>query len=71
MSVFQLPAFYPVLDTGILFQRGMDAIQAAETILEGGACILQLRHKGFFSREMFETATRLAALAIKPMRFLS
>jgi len=62
VSALKLPAFYPVLDTEILSHRGMNATEAAETILEGGARILQFRHKGFFSRDVFETATRVAAL---------
>lgn len=62
MSPLQLPAFYPVLDTELLTYRGMNAIEAAEAILEGGARMLQFRHKGFFSRDTFETATRVAAL---------
>ena len=62
MSALQLPAFYPVLDTEILSRRGMNATEAAETILEAGARILQFRHKGFFSRDVFEAATRVQAL---------
>jgi thiamine-phosphate pyrophosphorylase len=62
MNPLQLPAFYPVLDTEILSYRGMSAIEAAETILESGARMLQFRHKGFFSRGVFETATRVATL---------
>ena len=62
MSPLKLPAFYPVLDTEILSLRGMNATEAAEAILEGGARILQFRNKAFFSRDVFETATRVAAL---------
>ena len=62
MNALQLPAFYPVLDTEILSYRGLNPTEAAEAILEGGACILQFRHKGFFSRDVFEIATRVAAL---------
>ena len=46
--------FYPVLDT----DRGAEA----EAILEGGARVLQFRHKGFFSREAFEHAWAVAEL---------
>ncbi len=62
MSALNLPAFYPVLDTGLLARHGLDAIHAAEAILEAGAGILQFRHKDFLSREAFATATRIAAL---------
>ena len=57
-----LPAFYPVLDTGLLARRGMDPGLAAEAILEAGAQILQFRHKEFFSREVFAHAERIAGL---------
>jgi thiamine-phosphate pyrophosphorylase len=47
-----VPSFYPIVDTA----------DAAEPILEAGARILQFRHKGVFSRQMFEEAKRIAAL---------
>jgi thiamine-phosphate pyrophosphorylase len=52
-----LPGFYPVLAN-----RGLPLVEAAEAILEGGARILQFRHKGFFSREVFGEAQRVAEL---------
>lgn len=58
----KLPAFYPVLDLGLLSRQGLDSLEAAEAILDAGARILQFRHKGFFSREMFDTAARVAAV---------
>jgi thiamine-phosphate pyrophosphorylase len=61
MSGFRLPAFYPILDTGILAGRGLSAVDAAEAILDAGARILQFRHKDFFSREVFEEAEKVAA----------
>jgi thiamine-phosphate pyrophosphorylase len=48
----KLPAFYPIVDT----------VSAAEALLEAGARILQFRHKGFFSRSVFEEASRIAEL---------
>jgi thiamine-phosphate pyrophosphorylase len=62
MTSFELPAFYPVLDTQLLSDRGLDVIDAAEAILDAGARILQFRHKTFFSRDAFETAAQVAAL---------
>jgi thiamine-phosphate pyrophosphorylase len=47
-----LPPFYPIIDT----------VPAAEALLEAGARILQFRHKGLFSRQAFEDASRIAAL---------
>ena len=53
----KLPAFYPVLDADRL-----PAVPAAEALLTAGARILQFRHKGFFSRQAFEEATRIAQM---------
>ena len=57
-----IPAFYPILDTETASRRGADVIAAAEAILAAGAGILQFRHKGFFSREVFAQLERVAAL---------
>ncbi len=51
-----------MLDTGVLARCGLDAVAAAAAILEGGAGILQLRHKGHFSREIYACAERMAQL---------
>ena len=57
-----LPRFYPILDTEVAARHGVDLLPAAEQILDGGARILQLRHKGFFSRDVFAMAQKMAAL---------
>ena len=57
-----LPRFYPILDPEIAARHGIDPVVAAEQILEGGARILQFRHKGFFSREVFAQLERVAEL---------
>ena len=57
-----LPRFYPILDPEIAIRHGIDPIAAAEQILEGGATILQFRHKGFFSRTVFAQLERVAEL---------
>ncbi len=57
-----LPRFYPILDPEIAARHGVDPIAGAEQILEGGAKILQFRHKGFFSREVFAQLERVAEL---------
>jgi thiamine-phosphate pyrophosphorylase len=57
-----LPKFYPILDPEIAVRHGIDPVIAAEQILEGGATILQFRHKGFFSREVFAQLERVAEL---------
>ena len=57
-----LPRFYPILDTETVSRRGALVVDAAREILEGGAEILQIRHKGFFSRAVFESMESVAAL---------
>lgn len=58
----KLPRWYPILDTGTLASRSCDLEVAAEAILNSGARILQLRHKGHWSRAMFEHALAIAEL---------
>jgi thiamine-phosphate pyrophosphorylase len=58
----KLASFYPILDTGSLAQAGLDLVPAAATLLEAGAKLLQLRHKGHFSRELFQQAEAIADL---------
>ena len=57
-----LPRLYPILDTGTLARRGCAVEAAARGMLDGGARVLQFRHKGFFSREVFENAEKVAEL---------
>lgn len=57
-----LPHFYPILDTAVLARRGLPVIDTARAILDAGAKILQLRHKDFFSRDVFAEAERIAGL---------
>ncbi|MGA2601060.1 MAG: thiamine phosphate synthase [Bryobacteraceae bacterium] len=56
----KLPCFYPVLDSELCVRRGLEVAAAAEAILAAGARILQLRHKGHFSRDVFAQAERIA-----------
>lgn len=58
----KLPRLYPILDTGLVERLGLDVERAAHIILEGGARILQFRHKGWYSRDMFQTAKAVAEL---------
>lgn len=53
--MISLPAFYPILDTGVAASHGMGAVDAARELLQAGIRILQIRHKGFFSREILDT----------------
>ncbi len=57
-----LPRLYPILDTESLERRGVALYTAAESFLEGGAGILQIRHKGHWSRAVFDCAREVARL---------
>ena len=59
----QLPAFYPIVDTGAALARGLDPVEVAAEVLDGGARILQFRHKAFLSRQMFTWLEQIAGLA--------
>ena len=63
--MFILPRFYPILDSDALAPLGLGPIKAAEQILDGGAQILQFRHKGFYSREVLQQMEQIAALCSK------
>jgi hypothetical protein len=57
-----LPRLYPILDTASLAERGVSLETAAAAFLEGGAGILQIRHKMHWSRDVFESARQVARL---------
>ena len=57
-----LPRFYPIVDTDSLMRRDCDPVTAAQAMIEGGAGLLQFRHKGPYSRAAFSQATRIAKL---------
>lgn len=62
LPFMRLPLVYPILDSATLARRGMAPAEAAEALVEGGARILQFRHKEHFTREMFDTAKAIAAM---------
>jgi thiamine-phosphate pyrophosphorylase len=57
----KLPRVYPILDTQSLRAKACDPEVAAQAWLDGGAGILQFRHKGQWTRPVFEQAGRIAA----------
>ena len=59
----KLPRLYPILDTASLEARGVSLAAAAAAFLEGGAGILQIRHKDHWSRDVFAAAQVAARLA--------
>jgi len=58
----KLPSVYPILDSESLERCGISMETAAAAFLEGGAGILQIRHKGHWTRDFFETARTVARL---------
>jgi thiamine-phosphate pyrophosphorylase len=57
-----LPRVYPIIDTASLARLEFDPVHAAAAMLEGGAQILQFRHKGFWSRDVFAQSEAIAVL---------
>jgi thiamine-phosphate pyrophosphorylase len=58
----RLPRIYPILDTGTIEARGFSLARAAAALLEGGAGILQLRHKQHWGRAVFDAAREIARM---------
>lgn len=56
-----LPPVYPILDTQLLARLELPLLDAAEALVEGGARILQIRHKDQWTREAYHAATELAS----------
>jgi thiamine monophosphate synthase len=52
----RLPRVYPILDTESLDRRGIALETAAAAFLDGGAGILQIRHKQHRSRSVLDVA---------------
>jgi thiamine-phosphate pyrophosphorylase len=61
-SSMRLPRFYPILDVATVSRHGLDVVSVAEQVLNGGARILQFRHKENFTRRLFEDLLRIAEL---------
>lgn len=61
-----LPRVYPIVDTASLERSGIPALAFAEALLEGGAKLMQFRHKAAFTRAVFaelEAVARACAAA--------
>ena len=58
----KIPRVYPILDTASLAARAIDIETAAAALLEGGAGILQIRHKTHWTRGMWAAAQLVARL---------
>ena len=60
--MLRLPRVYPILDSEALDRRGISLTTAAAAFLEGGAGILQIRHKAHWTRATFAAAGVVARL---------
>src|ERR1035438_35530 len=60
--MLRLPRVYPILDTESLDRLGISLAVAAAAYLEGGASILQIRHKSHWSRDLFAASQEVARL---------
>ena len=58
----RFPRVYPILDAETLARHGIALDTAAAALLEGGAGILQVRQKGHWTRQVFESARQVACL---------
>lgn len=58
----RLPRVYPIVDTESLAAREIPIEKAAGAFLEGGAGILQIRHKHHWTRGVFDSARAVARL---------
>ena len=58
----KLPRVYPILDSDSLAQRGLTLPAAAAALLDGGATILQIRHKSHWTRDFFNLTRDVARL---------
>ena len=52
--MISVPAFYPILDTGVAARHGIGIVDAARQLIQAGIRILQIRHKGFLSRPILD-----------------
>lgn len=59
---FQLPRFYPILDTGAIQLRGGDIVAIADAFLDAGVRILQFRHKRDWTQPEYGQAQTIANL---------
>lgn len=57
-----LPRVYPIIDRDLIHAKGCPLLSAVAGLLAGGAQILQLRHKGHWTREIFSEAEAIAQL---------
>jgi thiamine-phosphate pyrophosphorylase len=53
---------YPIADTDVLARHGFEPAGFVQALLDGGARLLQFRHKDFYTRKHYEQLAEIAAL---------
>ncbi len=53
------PAFYPIVSPDVIANRGLDTLEVTGALLDAGATWVQFRHKGPFTRPMYELASEV------------
>lgn len=61
-KTFQLPRFYPIVDTMAAAAKGCDPVTVAEALIEAGVRILQYRHKEEWTQREYNQAAQIASL---------
>lgn len=59
---FQVPRFYPILDTAVLRSRQLPVFELAKTLVAAGVRILQYRHKDSWTQADYEEAAEMRTL---------
>jgi len=59
---FRVPRFYPILDTVLLQKRKLSPFVAAGILVDGGARILQYRHKENWTQRQYDEAEKIRTL---------
>jgi thiamine-phosphate pyrophosphorylase len=62
LNLNSIPRIYPIIDTATLARLSYGWMDAAAALLEGGARIVQFRHKDFWNREVFAQVSEIARL---------
>ena len=61
-TLARFPRVYPILDTAHLQLTGSSAVGMAEALSEAGARIAQYRHKGDFTRRLYDEAAAVGRI---------
>lgn len=57
-----LDRFYPIVDSGLLANGGLDPLEVTRTLVAAGARLLQFRHKAPYTREVYEQARAIGEI---------